>query len=73
MRFEMGDMVRLKGGGPAMVVRAISGDTAYCQWYSETRLQQGTFLLASLQDINREPRPAAPVRAGAGRRLDLPS
>lgn len=65
MRLAMGDVVRLKSGGPAMIVRAVSGDTAYCQWYSETRLQQGTFLLASLRDINHEPRPAAPGRAGA--------
>lgn len=67
-------MVRLKSGGPAMVVRAVSGDTAYCQWYSEVRLQQGTFLLASLQDINREQRPAALVQgAPAAPRPDHPS
>jgi uncharacterized protein YodC (DUF2158 family) len=56
---EAGDVVRLKAGGPAMVVRAVSGDSAYCQWYAGTDLHQGTFLFSSLLDINREPRPAA--------------
>ena len=55
-QLEAGDVVRLKAGGPPMVVRAVSGDTAYCQWYSETDLHQGTFLFTSLQDISRHPR-----------------
>ena len=57
--FEAGDVVRLKTGGPPMVVRAVSGDTAYCQWYSEVDLHQGTFLFTSLRDIGRERRGAA--------------
>jgi uncharacterized protein YodC (DUF2158 family) len=60
--FEAGDVVRLKAGGPPMVVRAASGDTAYCQWYSGLDLHQGTFLFTSLRDIGRERR-AAPVPA----------
>jgi uncharacterized protein YodC (DUF2158 family) len=55
-QFRTGDVVRLKTGGPPMVVRAVSGDTAYCQWYSEPNLHQGTFLFASLCNISREPR-----------------
>jgi uncharacterized protein YodC (DUF2158 family) len=54
--FQTGDVVRLKAGGPPMVVRAVSGDTAYCQWYAGVDLHQGTFLFTSLHDINREPR-----------------
>lgn len=57
--FEAGDVVRLKAGGPAMVVRAVSRDTAYCQWYAGVDLHQGTFLFASLEDIGRHRRPAA--------------
>ena len=55
-RFETGDVVRLKGGGPPMVVRAVSGDTAYCQWYAGVDLHQGTFLFTSLRDIGQERR-----------------
>lgn len=57
-RFEAGDVVRLKAGGPPMVVRAVSGDTAYCQWYAGVDLHQGTFLFTSLRDIGRERRGA---------------
>ena len=58
-QFETGDIVRLKAGGPPMVVRSVSGDTAYCQWYSEVDLHQGTFLFSSLRDVGRERRAAA--------------
>lgn len=59
-QFEAGDVVRLKSGGPPMVVRAVSGDSAYCQWYAGVDLHQGTFLFSSLRDIGRERR-AAPL------------
>jgi uncharacterized protein YodC (DUF2158 family) len=56
VQFEAGDVVRLRAGGPPMIVRAVSGDSAYCQWYSETDLHQGTFLFSSLEDISRQRR-----------------
>jgi uncharacterized protein YodC (DUF2158 family) len=62
-RFEAGDVVRLKAGGPPMVVRAVSGDTAYCQWYAGVDLHQGTFLFRSLHDIGRERRAACALAA----------
>ena len=62
-QFETGDIVRLKAGGPPMVVRSVSGDTAYCQWYSDVDLHQGTFLFSSLRDIGRERRAAAEAAA----------
>jgi len=64
-RFETGDVVRLKAGGPPMVVRAVSGDTAYCQWYAGVDLHQGTFLFRSLHDIGRERRAAFSLAASA--------
>ena len=74
-RIETGDIVRLKSGGPPMVVRSVSGDTAYCQWYAGVDLHQGTFLFSSLRDINHErrtplttmPSPSVtPLRSSAG-------
>ena len=41
-----------------MVVRAVSGDSAYCQWYAGVDLHQGTFLFSSLEDISRHRRSA---------------
>ena len=41
-----------------MVVRAVSGDTAYCQWYAGVDLHQGTFLFTSLHNIGHERRSA---------------
>ncbi|HZN47679.1 MAG TPA: DUF2158 domain-containing protein [Ramlibacter sp.] len=62
LEFEAGDIVRLKSGGPPMVVRSVGGDTAYCQWYAGVDLHQGTFLFTSLRDIGSEMR-AGPVRS----------
>jgi uncharacterized protein YodC (DUF2158 family) len=66
VQFEAGDVVRLKAGGPPMVIRAVSGDSAYCQWYSGVDLHQGTFLFSSLEDISRHRRsPGALTHTGA--------
>ena len=54
-------MVRLKAGGPPMIVRAVSGDSAYTQWYAGVDLHQGTFLFSSLEDISRHRRSPALV------------
>lgn len=55
-RFDAGDVVRLRSGGPPMVVRAASGDTAYCQWFAGLELRQGTFLFSSLRNVSSERR-----------------
>ena len=44
-----GMLVVLKSGGPAMTVRAISGDHAYCEWFTGTERRQGTFQLVTLE------------------------
>lgn len=71
-QFNTGDVVRLKSGGPPMVVRAVSGDTAYCQWFAGVDLHQGTFLFSSLRDASREHRAAA-SRTPAGPLAALPN
>jgi uncharacterized protein YodC (DUF2158 family) len=55
---QAGDVVRLKSGGSPMVVRAVGGDTAYCQWFTGEDLHQGTFLFASLRNISGDRRGA---------------
>jgi uncharacterized protein YodC (DUF2158 family) len=65
LHFDAGDVVRLKAGGPPMIVRVVSGDTAYCQWYAGVDLHQGTFLFSSLDDISRQRRGAAVTHTGA--------
>jgi uncharacterized protein YodC (DUF2158 family) len=73
--FEAGDVVRLRSGGPPMVVRSVGGDTAYCQWYAGVDLHQGTFLFTSLRDIGSEKRAGQPRSAPAltGPRSSAPS
>jgi uncharacterized protein YodC (DUF2158 family) len=64
-QFKAGDVVRLKAGGPPMVVRAVSRDTAYCQWNAGVDLHQGTFLFSSLRDAGTEQRAEAAAAAAA--------
>jgi uncharacterized protein YodC (DUF2158 family) len=70
--FHTGDIVRLKAGGPPMIVRAVSGDTAYCQWYAGVDLHQGTFLFTSLHDISRELR-SVPATHAVTQEIPLPT
>ena len=54
-----------------MIVRAVSGDTAYCQWYAGVDLHQGTFLFSSLEDISRHPRLHSPLPHASGPEPEL--
>lgn len=55
-RIARGDMVRLAGIGTIMLVRTISGDSAYCEWYSGESLRTGTFLVSKLENVNERSR-----------------
>lgn len=48
---ERGMLVMLKSGGPAMTVRVVSGDTAYCEWFTEHDRRQGTFDVSTLARV----------------------
>lgn len=71
-QFQAGDVVRLKSGGPVMVVRAVSGDTAYCQWHAGVAPHQGTFLFTSLHEAGHERPAPGPSAAAAEQRSSGP-
>ncbi len=53
-KFNVGDLVQLKSGGPVMVVEAVSSATYHseesykCQWFSGKKLEYGHFSLDTL-------------------------
>jgi uncharacterized protein YodC (DUF2158 family) len=46
---KIGDVVRLKSGGPKMTILGGNGKQWVCQWFNNTGLDQGTFAEASLE------------------------
>jgi uncharacterized protein YodC (DUF2158 family) len=53
MPFQVGDRVRLKSGGQAMVVEAVNGDNISCVWHEKVRGRtesgRDTYLAATLE------------------------
>lgn len=49
--FEVGDIVRLKSGGPDMTVQRYDVGYEYyrCQWFAGKKLESGDFKPASLE------------------------
>lgn len=64
---EKGMLVRLKSGGPAMVVRALSGTQAYCEWFTDVHRRQGTFELATLVPVPEGESGASQLSVDPGR------
>ncbi len=53
-RFEIGDIVQLKSGGPKMTVKGTSpsiGGDLLCQWFSGSKLNHGYFDPETLQRV----------------------
>ncbi len=43
-KYKIGDIVRLKSGGPSMTVNSILGDGhIYCHWFAGDKLNSGSF------------------------------
>jgi len=51
--FQVGDVVRLKSGGPAMTITYVGADEAACEWFDEKKNmpQQRDFHMAALNKI----------------------
>lgn len=68
-RFQVGEVVKLKSGGPEMTVEESLeesfGDASYrCQWFAGKKLESGVFPEAGLEPASVKPPIPAP---GAGR------
>lgn len=49
---KVGDVVKLKSGGPEMTIKLIDRLTgARCQWFVDDNLEYGDFSIASLQKV----------------------
>lgn len=60
---QVGDVVELAPGGPAMTVQARSQNLAYCAWMHEGRLHQGTFDIGSLRRLRSAGPPSRSERS----------
>jgi uncharacterized protein YodC (DUF2158 family) len=51
-----GQCVKLKSGGPAMTIRWIDQDDAYCDWFVSQEAKAAQFRLAQLEPVPETPR-----------------
>lgn len=60
-RFQQGELVRLRSGGPLMTVRGAQGDGVICTWTTEYgQLSTETFPIAALVAVGGRGGPALP-------------
>lgn len=51
-QFQIGDIVRLKSGGPDMTVNTVHPDGEYnCQWFAGKKLESGYFKHEALEKV----------------------
>lgn len=56
-RYQVGDVVELKSGGPVMTVTDLMAgypDDANCSWFSGDKLEQGAFPMAALREVEKD-------------------
>lgn len=55
-KFAVGDIVKLKSGGPAMTVqlKEVNNDYYMCQWFAGKKLENGRFKTDSLERTSLE-------------------
>ena len=63
--FKVGDVVRLKTGGPEMTVEAVDakGPDVICIWVAETVRRHGRFKALLLQKVEEKPTAAGQSQA----------
>jgi uncharacterized protein YodC (DUF2158 family) len=62
--FEVGDVVRLKSGGPSMMIRSIDGNEIFCEWFDKAVPRSHSFLKAQLAHTTPEQTPILNVNYG---------
>jgi uncharacterized protein YodC (DUF2158 family) len=70
--FRIGEIVKLKSGGPNLTVRSIHGPQVDCLWFCEGKLNQATLPSATLISTELEPLSEAQLQElidGEGRAL----
>ncbi|WP_186206861.1 YodC family protein [Burkholderia gladioli] len=51
-KLKIGDIVKLKSGGPDMTIHEIASDGEYqCQWFAGKKLESGWFKSEALQRV----------------------
>lgn len=80
MKFEVGDLVVLKGGGPRLTITSTGGDESVegsrfadfgVAWFCGGELREATLPGAALEAFHEEPRPNEAVN-GASESRDVP-
>ena len=66
MPFQVGDVVKLRSGGPKMTVAAVKSDRAICVWFNQRdqyhEEKTGEFLVPTLERLTANPQaPQPPV------------
>lgn len=48
---KVGDVVKLKSGGPAMTITFIDGENLVCEWFERDTNKRASFHINALQQI----------------------
>ena len=53
-KFNVGDIVKLKSGGPEMTVEDVGEDAISCVWFADTEIGRSKFLEATLEKADTD-------------------
>ncbi len=54
IEFNVGDIVKLKSGGPDMTIQVVSDTNLKCQWFAGKKLDDGRFPIESIVKVVQE-------------------